>query len=126
LGRGFEWRRSSLRGDISKRVLIHKKYLKHFLSRTTGTISIKLGTNYPWIKGIKVCSNKGPNPFQREDNQKNIKNAVGSFKNLLKNHWINFKLTYHKLFWGEGIQVCSNEEGRLSQSGDNGERVKVN
>jgi hypothetical protein len=23
----------------------------------------KLGTDYPWIKGIQVCSNKGPGPL---------------------------------------------------------------
>jgi hypothetical protein len=32
-------------GDDSERVKIHKKYLKIFFSRTTGPISIKLGTN---------------------------------------------------------------------------------
>jgi hypothetical protein len=35
--------------------------------------SIKLNTNYPWVKGIQFCSNKGPGPFQRGDNHKNIK-----------------------------------------------------
>jgi hypothetical protein len=25
------------------------------------------------VKEIKVCSNKGPGPFQREDNHKNVK-----------------------------------------------------
>jgi hypothetical protein len=41
-----EGRCPSLRGD-NKRVKIHKKYSKIFFSKTSGPISIKLGTNYP-------------------------------------------------------------------------------
>jgi hypothetical protein len=53
--------------------------------------SIKLGTNFPWVKGIQVHSNKGPGPVQRGDNKKKCKNRLGSFKNLpLQNHWANF------------------------------------
>jgi hypothetical protein len=33
------------------------------------------------VKGIKVCSIKGPGPLQRGDNKK-CKNGVGSFKNF--------------------------------------------
>jgi hypothetical protein len=29
--------------------------------------------DHPWGKGILNCSNKGPGPFQREDNYKNAK-----------------------------------------------------
>ena len=32
----------------------------YFISRTTGPISTKLGTNYPWVKGIQVCLNEEP------------------------------------------------------------------
>jgi hypothetical protein len=53
----------SLRGDNSKVVKIHKKYLKIVFSRISGPISIKLGTHHSWMKGIKVCSNKAPGPF---------------------------------------------------------------
>jgi hypothetical protein len=53
---------------------------KIFFSRTSRPISIKLGINHPWVKGILNCSNKGPSPLQRGDNRKN---GVGSFKNLL-------------------------------------------
>jgi hypothetical protein len=35
--------------------------------------SIKLGTNYPWVRGIQACSIKGPGPLQRGDNFKNVK-----------------------------------------------------
>jgi hypothetical protein len=39
------------------------------------------------VKGIHVCSIKGPGPVQRGDNHKNVKFAVRSFKNLiLKNY----------------------------------------
>jgi hypothetical protein len=27
--------------------------------------SIILDTNYPWVRGIQVCSNKRPGPLQR-------------------------------------------------------------
>jgi hypothetical protein len=47
-----EERCPSLRGDNSERVKIHKRYLKIFFSRTSGPLSIKLGTNYPWAKRI--------------------------------------------------------------------------
>jgi hypothetical protein len=40
------------------------------------------------MKGIQVCSNKGPGPFQRGDNHKMCKNGVGSFKNIIfKNYY---------------------------------------
>jgi hypothetical protein len=68
LGTNYPWRERiqlslkegdnpSLRGDNSKRVRIHRKFLNIF-SRTSWTISIKLGTNYPLVKIIQVCSNK--------------------------------------------------------------------
>jgi hypothetical protein len=58
--------------------------LMKIFSRTSRTISIKLGINHPWVNGILNCSKKGPGPLQRGDNHKN---GVGSFKNfLLQNH----------------------------------------
>ena len=36
-----------------------------FFCRTTGLISIKLGTKHSLLKSIQVCSNEGPHPFQR-------------------------------------------------------------
>jgi hypothetical protein len=47
----------SPRGDNRERVKIHWKILKVFFSRTSRPNWIKLGTNYPWMKGIQVCSN---------------------------------------------------------------------
>jgi hypothetical protein len=49
-----------LQGEIITRVKIHWKFLKIFFSRTSRPISIKLGINYPWVKRIINCSNKGP------------------------------------------------------------------
>jgi hypothetical protein len=36
-----------------------------FFSRTRRPISIKLGTNHPYVMGILNCSYEGPGPFQR-------------------------------------------------------------
>jgi hypothetical protein len=63
----------SSRGDNSKRVKIHWKFLKIFFSRTSRPNSIKLGTHCPWVKEIQVCSNKGLGPLLRGDNHKNFK-----------------------------------------------------
>jgi hypothetical protein len=41
-------------------------HLKIFFSRTTGPILTRLGTNYPWVKGIQVCSKEGIALFQGE------------------------------------------------------------
>jgi hypothetical protein len=43
----------SPRGDNRERIKIHWKFLKIFF-RTSRPNSIKLGTNYPWVKGIQV------------------------------------------------------------------------
>jgi hypothetical protein len=48
------------------------------------------------MKGIQVCSNKGPGPLQRGDNHKKSENRVESFENLLQNYWANFNQTWHK------------------------------
>ena len=70
----------SPRGDNSKRVKMHWKFLKIFFSRTSWPNSIKLVTNYSWVKGIQVCSNKWPGPLQRGDNHKNVKMGWGHLK----------------------------------------------
>jgi hypothetical protein len=71
--RSYEGQTPIPRGDNSKRVKIHRKSLKIFFSRTRRPISIKLGTNHPWVKGILNCTNKGPDPLHRGDNHKNVK-----------------------------------------------------
>jgi hypothetical protein len=47
-----------LRGDNHKNVAMGWGLLK-FFSRTTGPILIRLGTNHPWARWIKVCSKEG-------------------------------------------------------------------
>jgi hypothetical protein len=58
---------------------------KKIFSGTSPPISIKLVINHPWVKGILICSNKGPGPLQRGDNHKNAEMG-GALKNLLQNH----------------------------------------
>jgi hypothetical protein len=79
---------------------MHWKFLKIFFSRTSWPNSIKLGTHYPWVKGIQVCSNKGPVPLQRGDNYKNVKMGWGHKRIfLLKNCWPRKTEIYMKAFW---------------------------
>jgi hypothetical protein len=49
------------------------KELRGVAIRKTISISIKLGRNHPWVKGIRNSSNKGPGPLERGDNHKNAK-----------------------------------------------------
>jgi hypothetical protein len=83
----------SPRGGNSKRAKIHWNFLKIF-SRTSEPKSIKLGTYYPCVKGIQVCSNKGLGPLQRGDNHKNLKMGWGHLKifylRILKPEKLNF------------------------------------
>jgi hypothetical protein len=81
------------------RVKIPRTFLKIF-SRTRRPNSIKLGTNYPWMKGIQVCSG----PFQRGDNHKNVEMGWGHFKIFFSRATgpISTRLcTNHP--WGRGI-----------------------
>jgi hypothetical protein len=59
-----EEERPSTKGDDNKRVVF---------SRTSWPFSIKLGTIYPWVEEIQICSNKGLGPIQRGENHKNVK-----------------------------------------------------
>jgi hypothetical protein len=87
--------------------------------------SIKLGTNYPWVKRIQVCSNEGPGPLQRGDNHKNVKMGWCHLKIFTRTTGpILTRLgTNHP--WREGIQVCSKEGDCSSPRGDNSKRVKI-
>jgi hypothetical protein len=61
------------RGDNHKNVKMGWGHLKIFFSGTTGLILAKLGTNYPWMKGIQVSSKEGDSPFPRGDNSERVK-----------------------------------------------------
>jgi hypothetical protein len=88
--------------------------------------SIKLGTNYPWVKGIQISSNKGPGPLQSGDNHKNVKMGWGHLR-------IFFSITTGPILtrlgtnylWRKRIQVSLREGDNPSQSGDNSKRVKI-
>jgi hypothetical protein len=47
-------------------------HLKLF-SITTWLILTKLDINYPWVKGIKVCSNEGDRTSPRVDKSERVK-----------------------------------------------------
>jgi hypothetical protein len=64
-------------------VFILKKKIS--FSRTSRPISMKFGTNHPWVKGIQNCTNKGPGPLQRGNNHKNTNKGWGHLKIFLKN-----------------------------------------
>ena len=97
-----------------------------FFSRTTGPISTKLGTKYPWIKGIQVGSNEGPRPSQRGDNRE-----------LIKINWQLLKIFFCRITgpistkigtkhpWLNGIQVCSNKGPCSFSRGDNYKMLKI-
>ena len=57
----FKWRsRHFSRGSHTEKAKLHWYNLNIFSSRTTGPISTKLGAKHPLMKGILICSNKGP------------------------------------------------------------------
>ena len=54
-------------------------------SRTTGPISIKVGTKHPCLKVIQVCLNEEPHLFPRGNNYK-----------IMNKHWQNFKIIFSR------------------------------
>jgi hypothetical protein len=112
----------SPRGDNSKRVDMNWNIFKIF-STTSWPNSIKLGTNYPWVKGIQVCSIKGPGLLQRGDNHKNVKMGWGPLK-IFSRTTGPILTTLHKSSLGV-YQVCSNEGDNSSLRGDYRKRIKM-
>ena len=117
--------RPSQKGDNEEIVKIHWQ-LKIILSRTTGSISVKLDTKQHWVKGFQVYSNEEPNPFSRGDNFK-----------IVKIHWMLWKIWWprtskpissrlgSKHLWLKGIWFCSDEGSCPSQRGYICEIVKI-
>jgi hypothetical protein len=61
---------------LFKRDIITKMgwgHLKIFFSRTIGPILTRLGTNYPWVKGVCMWSKEGNSPFPRGNNSQRVK-----------------------------------------------------
>jgi hypothetical protein len=69
-----------LGGATTGKTIFTYVYIEKIFSRTSRPISIKLGTNHPYVTGILNCSNKGPGPLQRGDNHKNAKMGWGHLK----------------------------------------------
>jgi hypothetical protein len=78
------------------------------------------------MKGIQVCSIKGPGPLQMGSNHKNVKMGWGHLKIIfsrITGPILTRFGTNHP--WGKGIKVYSNKGNSLSPRGDNSERVKM-
>jgi hypothetical protein len=88
--------------------------LIHFLllQNSAWPILIRLGTNFSWLKGIQVDSNKVDTPSPRGDNSKRVKKYWNSKKKKKIFSWtsqlISIKFgTHHP--WGRGNKVCWNK-----------------
>ena len=86
---------------LSVVVVVETFHIFIIISRTTGPILPRLGIKCPWVKGIKVCSNKGPRSFPRGDNYEIAKTMTNFTNLLLKNHWTNFDQTWNKSSLGK-------------------------
>jgi hypothetical protein len=78
------------------------------------------------VKGIQVCSNKGPGPLQRGDNHKNVEMGRSHLK-IFFSRTIGPILTRlgTNYLWVKVIQICSKEGDSPFPRGDNSERVKI-
>jgi hypothetical protein len=61
-----KWPGPLQRGDNHKNVKLGWGHLKIFFTRTTGPILTRLGTNRPWMKGLKFVQRKRIALFQGE------------------------------------------------------------
>jgi hypothetical protein len=77
------------------------------------------------VKGIQVCSNKGPGPLQRGDNHTNLKMGLGNLNIFSRATGLilNRLGTNHPRI--EKIQVSLKEGDSPSSRGDNSEIVKI-
>jgi hypothetical protein len=75
------------------------------------------------VKGIQVCSNKGP--LLRGDNHKNVKMSWSNLKTFSRTAEPIFSRLGTNHSWGVGIQVYLNEGDCPSPRGDNSKRVKI-
>jgi hypothetical protein len=98
-------------GATVRKTIFTSVYIeKEIFSRTSRPISVKLGTNHPWAKGILNCSNKGPGLLQRGDNNKNAKIWRGHRKKFpwepltQKSFWHSVYSSLYKL-WSLRIKV---------------------
>jgi hypothetical protein len=59
------------------------------------------------VKGIQVCSIKGPGPLQRGDNHKNVRMGWCHLKIFSRSTGLILTRLCTNHSWREGIQVCS-------------------
>jgi hypothetical protein len=85
-----------------------------------------LGTNYPWVKGIHVCSNEGLGPLEMGDNHQNEKKKIGRVKVFFyRTSGPNLTRLSTNHPSGKGIQVSSSEGECPFPRGGNSKRVKI-
>ena len=91
-------------GDNNEIAKLHWNFFLISSSRESmEPISTNLGTKYSWVEEIQVCSNEGPQPFPRGDNDQIAKIHWQNLKNLfLKNRWAKCNQTWHKASLGKG------------------------
>jgi hypothetical protein len=77
------------------------------------------------VKGIQVCSNKGPGPLQRGDNHKNVKMDLGHLKIFSRKYLANFNQTWQKSSFGIGDSSVFQRRDSPSPRGDKSEIVKI-
>ena len=109
-------------------VTFYSKYLKIFFSRTTGPIWTKLGTKYPWVKGIQVCSKEVPRPFPGGDNYEIAKIQWQYLKisSSRSTGPISTKLNLaQSIRWWREFKFIQMKGHNLSLRGDNYEIAKI-
>jgi hypothetical protein len=77
------------------------------------------------VKGIQICSNKGPGPLERGDNHKNVKMGWGHLKFFSRTIGPILTRLSTNYLWVKGFQVCSKEGDSPSPRGDNSEKVNT-
>ena len=87
------------RGDNYKMAKMHWQNFKICFSRSTESISTKLGTKHPLVKRLQVCLNDWHGLFQVEIITKWRKYIDEIF--FSKTNWANFNQPWHKASFGE-------------------------
>jgi hypothetical protein len=77
------------------------------------------------VKGIQVCSNKGPGPLQRGDNHKNLKMGCGNLNIFSRTTGLILTRLGKNHPRIERIQVSLKEGDSPSPRGDNNEMIKI-
>jgi hypothetical protein len=97
-----------LQGEIiAKEYKYIENFLKTLFSRTIMPNSIKLNLNYLLVKGIQICTNRGPGPLERGGNHKNVKMGWGHLRIFSGTSGTILTTLGTNHPCGKGIQVCS-------------------